>query len=172
MSYLAIRPTHLASQAFCASIFIRRTNRWYLHINGFDMRWFTIPFPKVLTGGVDKKAVLLNRDTGVVEATLEGHLKPVRDVLFHPREDVLLTASTDRTVRVWRGDGGNYPAADCHVFRAHATEVVDMSLHPTADFLASASLDGSWAFHDLRALRSLASFPSPDGESASFRLQR
>lgn len=116
----------------------------------------------VLTGGVDKKAVLLNRDTGVVEASLEGHTKPVRDVLFHPRDDVLLTASADRTVRVWRGNGGNYPTAGAHVFRTHAAEVVGLSLHPTADFLASASLDGTWVFHDLRALRSLASFPSDD----------
>jgi len=147
-SVLSSHPTHSSSKPGILCVDIHPTNQ-----------------SMVLTGGIDKKAVLLNRETGVVEATLEGHGKPVRDVLFHPRDDLLLTASSDRVVRLWRGSGGTYPVSDVHSLRAHTTEVVGITLHPTADFLASASLDGTWAFHDLRALRTLATFPSPADET-------
>ncbi len=44
-------------------------------------------------------------------------------------------------------------------------EVVALSLHPTGDFVASASLNGSWAFSDLSSQRTLVSVAAPIQES-------
>ena len=43
-----------------------------------------------------------------------------------------------------------------HLHRFHEGEVVGLTLHPTGDYFASASTDGSWAFNDIQEGRSLA----------------
>lgn len=43
--------------------------------------------------------------------------------------------------------------------------MVTVSLHPTGDFFASASLNGSWAFSDLSQWRVLASVAAPVDEA-------
>jgi pre-mRNA-processing factor 19 len=135
----------------------------------------------IVTGGVDKKAVVVNRESGVIETTLLAHSKKVSDVLFHPREDIIFTASYDKTVRMWKpstvaggpsssssssSGGSNYTPV--HTFRTHTREVVGLTLHPTGHYIASASADGSWAFHDLLTPRSLATFPAPSGDEGIY----
>ena len=41
-------------------------------------------------------------------ATLEGHSKKVNRVLFHPEEDVIFSASADKTARIWRNTASGY----------------------------------------------------------------
>jgi len=72
----------------------------------------------------------------------------VNNVLFHPEEDVILTCSQDKTARIWVGADSGYQTA--HVVKTHTDEVVGISLHATNDYFATASLDRSWAFHDIR----------------------
>ncbi|CAM9801688.1 unnamed protein product [Choristocarpus tenellus] len=122
----------------------------------------------VLTGGVDKTAILFDRGTQVQVATLVGHSKRVTDACFHPTRDLLVTASADKTTRMWiptggegeEEDGGGYKVA--HVLDEHTAEVVGATVHATGDFLATASQDKSWAFYDLNRGRLLKLVKNPD----------
>ena len=60
---------------------------------------------QIVTGGVDGTAVVFNRGSGQITSTLSGHSKKVTDVLFHPTEDLIFTASADNTARVWALQG-------------------------------------------------------------------
>eukprot|EP00727_Mastigamoeba_balamuthi_P007643 m51a1_g35 putative u-box domain-containing protein 72-like (510) ;mRNA; f:133993-136356 len=105
--------------------------------------------PSVATGGADGDVVLFDPDKGSVAATLSGHSRRVTAVKFHPTEAAVLSASADRTARVWtaKADGG-YEAAQ--VLRGHEAEVVGLSVHVTGDYVATASLDRTWAMWDVR----------------------
>lgn len=101
---------------------------------------------------MDKTAIVFDRIEQAQVATLSGHTKRVTDVCFHPsKEQLLLTASADKTARVWQaveGDaGGGYKVA--HVLDDHDAEVVGATVHATGDFMATASKDKSWAFYDI-----------------------
>jgi len=114
----------------------------------------------VLTGGVDKTAVVMNRKTGRKEATLSGHAKRVSSVKFHPTKDVLITGSADNTVKIWSKSGDGYKPF--HSINQHTSEIVGLSLHATNDYLVSASKDRSWAFHNIETGKSLLQVTEPD----------
>lgn len=102
----------------------------------------------VVTGGVDGSVIVFNHEAGKIVSTLNGHSKRVNDVLFHPSGDVVLSCSQDKTARVWRSAGASgYNTA--HVVKIHTDDVTAISLHATGDYLATASLDRSWGFHDI-----------------------
>lgn len=102
---------------------------------------------QTLTGGADKKARLFDLTAGKVLATLEGHTKKVTDVIVHPAEDMLFTASADKTVRIWTpAEEGAYQAA--HVIAGHSGDVNSISLQPTGKFIASGGADANWCFID------------------------
>jgi len=104
---------------------------------------------RVVTGGVDKTAVVFNHVNGKKVATLAGHLKKITSVLFHPTQDVILTASADKSAKVWTQSSDGYQTTS--KIRTHTAEVSGISLHPSGEYLATASLDGTWAFHDIRS---------------------
>lgn len=118
------------------------------------------------TGGVDGSAVVTNRNSGQIAATLSGHSKKVTDVLFHPSEDVIFTASADKTARVWSLNGGEYSTA--LQLKCHSAEVSSATLHATGDYLVTASLDTTWAFWDIHTGSMLMQKPaSSSGYSAA-----
>jgi len=117
----------------------------------------------ILTGGVDRNGVVFDRAEGKIIATLQGHTKRVSDVLFHPEQDLLLTASHDKTVRLWTPTEEN--KYESNALRLHEGEVVGITLHPTGDYFVSASLDSSWAFTDIQAMRCLANIRSDEPEA-------
>eukprot|EP00897_Mesotaenium_endlicherianum_P009866 jgi/Mesen1/8908/ME000540S08419 len=102
----------------------------------------------IVTGGMDGQAVVLDRATSQVSATLTGHSKRVTAVKFVARDELLITGSADKTVRIWQGsDDGTY---DCkHVIRNHTGEVRAVSVHPTSNYFVSASSDKTWGFYEL-----------------------
>jgi len=103
----------------------------------------------ILTGGVDRDAILFNHASGQVVATLSGHSKKVRACCFHPfsEREILFTASSDKTTKIWG------PHEDQYRCRAtlsdHTGEVVGVSIHATGDYMATASLDRTWAFYSI-----------------------
>jgi pre-mRNA-processing factor 19 len=107
----------------------------------------------VLTGGNDGQALLFNKATGKIAATLKGHKSAVTCVKFHPtRDDLLFSGSLDHTVNVWKNDqggGGKFNVA--HHLTGARDAVTGLSIHASGDYAAASSKDGSWALYDVNA---------------------
>ncbi|KAG6556848.1 hypothetical protein Mapa_001795 [Marchantia paleacea] len=102
----------------------------------------------ILTGGVDSTAIVFNKASGEIISTLAGHSKRVTSVKFVPRDELVLTGSADKTVRIWQGqDDGSYNCK--HVLKDHSAEVRAVTLHATHNYFVTASLDKTWGFYDL-----------------------
>jgi len=116
-----------------------------------------------VSGGVDKTAVIFDVHTGKKLATLAGHKKQVTSVLFHPTEETVITASTDTQIWIW-GATSPYRTSykPVHQLTTHTGEVVQCSMHSIGEYLASASRDGTWAFHSLAKGQTLIQVPSPN----------
>jgi len=115
-----------------------------------------------LTGGVDKTAIVFNKNTGRKEATLVGHSKKVSQAIFHPAEDLYITGSQDYSVKVWKKDGD----AECkavHNFTIHTGDIVGVDIHKgTGHYVATASQDRTWAFHNIETGKTLLQVTEPD----------
>uniref|UniRef100_A0A6B2L2U6 Pre-mRNA-processing factor 19 n=1 Tax=Arcella intermedia TaxID=1963864 RepID=A0A6B2L2U6_9EUKA len=110
----------------------------------------------LLTGGVDTTAIVFDRNLTKKLATLQGHSKNVTCTLFHPSSELLFTASEDATVRVWSPsepqsaeDSHQVPYKTLHTISRHTAPITQISLHPTEEFLVTASADQTWALHDI-----------------------
>ncbi len=80
-------------------------------------------------------------------APLRGHRYPVRSVAFHPWAPLLATGSSDNTVKLWRLSSDN-SSADCVATlerrnggEGHSSDVFSVAFHPTAQLLATGSMD-------------------------------
>lgn len=100
---------------------------------------------RIITGGVDKTAIVFDNQTEQIVATLKGHSKKVSSVLYHPTEDIAITASPDSTVRVWNANDGTCSS----VITTHKAAVTGLSLHALGDYVLSSSADKHWAFSDI-----------------------
>ncbi|KAG2327823.1 hypothetical protein Bca52824_010551 [Brassica carinata] len=113
----------------------------------------------IATGGVDATAVIFDRPSGQILSTLTGHSKKVTSVKFVGDSDLVLTASADKTVRVWRNSGdGQYACG--HTLNDHSEEVRAVTVHATNKYFVSASLDSTWCFYDLSSGLCLAKVPN------------
>ncbi|MBA0555570.1 hypothetical protein Golob_025742 [Gossypium lobatum] len=102
----------------------------------------------VATGGIDSNAVLFGRTSGEILSTLSGHSKKVTSVKFVAHNDVFLSGSADKTVRIWQGsEDGNYNCR--HILKDHTAEVQAVTVHATNNYFVTASLDATWCFYDL-----------------------
>lgn len=69
------------------------------------------------------------------------------DIRVLGKQDLLLTASADKTARVWKlSDEGAYSCAA--VLKEHSSEVSAAAVHVTNDYFVTASLDKTWCFYD------------------------
>ncbi|KAF9584268.1 glycerol ethanol, ferric requiring protein [Lunasporangiospora selenospora] len=128
---------------------------------------------RILTGGNDKNALVFSQSEEKVVATLKGHTKKITHVAWNGRDeenDNVLTASADHTVKIWSPSEKGYSCA--HTISGHSGEVTGLSVHPTKDFVATTSLDSSWAFHDVQTGGTLMTVQGDDSTagytSASF----
>ncbi|AEE27707.1 MOS4-associated complex 3A [Arabidopsis thaliana] len=102
----------------------------------------------IATGGIDTTAVLFDRPSGQILSTLTGHSKKVTSIKFVGDTDLVLTASSDKTVRIWGcSEDGNYTSR--HTLKDHSAEVRAVTVHATNKYFVSASLDSTWCFYDL-----------------------
>ncbi|CAM8927083.1 unnamed protein product [Rhodiola kirilowii] len=125
----------------------------------------------IATGGVDTNAVIFDRPSGHILATLSGHSKKVTSVKFVGRDNIIITGSADKTVRVWQGsDDGGYNCR--HILKDHSAEVAAVTVHATNNYAVTASLDNTWCFYDLSSgicLTQVAESSGPEGyTSAAF----
>lgn len=100
-----------------------------------------------LSGSLDKNAILMDVQNGKVISTLTGHTKRVSCVSFLGDSQRLLTASADKSMKVWELNGKK-----CGValnYDGHDSEVVAMTVHPTNNFVVSVCADNYWNFIDI-----------------------
>lgn len=136
----------------------------------------------VLTGGTDRTAVLFDRDSSAIAATLSAHSKPLFAARFLPcdPDNVILTASSEtaKPVCVWTpSPGAAESTAGSGVASAFTAAswsphtdgalIVALSPHPTLPVVLTAAASGEVALSDLnapggpRAVVRLAASPSP-----------
>lgn len=121
---------------------------------------------RVATGGVDGQVILFDAQKEKLAQKMLGHSKKVVSVVMHPTKEVIISGSADNTARVWVcSDAANWraPYTCAHVIRKHKAEVTDLSIHPLGDYFLTASLDKSWAMHELetgRCVRHMQDTPS------------
>lgn len=67
----------------------------------------------LLSGGVDGSAVVFDTEANKVVTKLTGHSKKVTQAVFHPEtaKQVILTASADKSVKMWAGGNGYAPVS-------------------------------------------------------------
>ncbi|XP_044983137.1 pre-mRNA-processing factor 19-like [Hordeum vulgare subsp. vulgare] len=102
----------------------------------------------IATGGVDTNAVLFDRPSGQVLCTLTDHSKKITSLKFVLRDDLLITGSADKTVRLWQGnEDGSYGCR--HTMKDHVAEVEAVTVHASQKYFATASRDNTWCFYDI-----------------------
>eukprot|EP00040_Diaphanoeca_grandis_P016029 m.82489 g.82489 ORF g.82489 m.82489 type:complete len:500 (+) comp25520_c2_seq1:203-1702(+) len=106
---------------------------------------------RVLTGGVDKNATLLDTTTNK-SISFKGHKKKVTSVILHPTADVAVTASLDKTICIWDASSGDKK----HTVKTHTADVTGISLHPTGDYFISSSEDKHYGFSSIETGQTLA----------------
>lgn len=119
----------------------------------------------VATAGGDASVQVYDRAAERILASLTGHSKKVHDVKFVGSQEVLASASADKTVKLWRAEGDGYACA--HTFADQAGEVVSVCVHPSNEYLVTAAGDGSWAFYDVGAARCVTQV-ADDGAAAGY----
>lgn len=115
---------------------------------------------QVITGGIDKTALIFDTAAGKVVGRLPEHGKRVSGALLHPSRDVAVTSSFDGVVRVWAPTVSSASASSVEYapavsIHAHAREAVGVALHPTGDHVFSAGREGSWSMIDINAGRTV-----------------
>ncbi|KAK4798903.1 hypothetical protein SAY86_024268 [Trapa natans] len=102
----------------------------------------------IATGGIDTSAVLFDRQSGEILSILSGHSKKVTSLKFVNESGIVLTGSSDKTVRIWQGsEEGNYTYRQ--TLKDHSDEVQAVTVHATNNYFVTASLDRTWCFYDL-----------------------
>ncbi|KAJ1991544.1 hypothetical protein H4R33_001302 [Dimargaris cristalligena] len=123
----------------------------------------------VLTGGEDAVAQVYHIDQGQILAVLKGHNGRINDVTWLGQteaasQDVILSAGTDKTVRVWHATDAESPEYACiHTIQAHHSEVVALTVHPSRELFVSASRQGSWVLHRASSGAPLAAMQAGEG---------
>ena len=71
------------------------------------------------------------------------------DIKLLGRQDLVVTTSADRTVRLWKqGEGAGAAFACAAVLKDHGSDVAAATVHVTGDYFVTASLDKTWCFYD------------------------
>ena len=106
---------------------------------------------RALTFSKDGTQIAVAADDGTIQVlqasangawsrlTLRDHTRPVWSLAFNESGDRLVSASADRTVRVWNSNGAGAPA----ILRGHAEVVLSAVFDATGERVISASRDGS-----------------------------
>lgn len=110
------------------------------------------------TGGNDKTVQVYDANNQKVLHTLKGHTKKVNHVVWREGDDdisLILSASADKTARVWGYDDSSATYAPRQTFKTHKGEVVGLGLHPSKKLVALASADKTFSLHDLTTLQTV-----------------
>jgi pre-mRNA-processing factor 19 len=118
----------------------------------------------LLTGGRDKQVQVFNNITDKLITALKGHTKEINQVAFAvptlglefgaPSSEsgkvpsFAVSASSDSSVRIWKSNEAGVFSLG-HTINDFKGAVTGVCVHPSADFFAAVSKDGSWGVFDL-----------------------
>ncbi len=122
-----------------------------------------------LTGGADKTGQVFDLAEQKTLATLKGHTKAVHQVAFVEGGEVArhaVSASADKTLRVWKEDGAKWSLA--HNFNNGKGEVVGFAVHPSKKMVAAASADSTWSLYDLTQMSTVKTYSPVEGIEGDF----
>ncbi|EFC46387.1 coatamer alpha subunit [Naegleria gruberi] len=88
-----------------------------------------------------------NSGDAMVKYVLDGHDRGVNYAVFHPKTDMIVSASDDRTVRTWKVSDQRAWAVD--TFSGHGHNVSCAVFHEKKDMIISASEDKTLRFYDI-----------------------
>jgi pre-mRNA-processing factor 19 len=110
-----------------------------------------------LTGGNDKVVQVYDADSQKVLHTLKGHTKKVNHVLWceDDASSLILSASVDKTARVWGYDEPSSTYAPRQTFKTHKGDITGIGIHPSKKLAALASADKTFTVHDLTTLQTV-----------------
>ena len=87
-----------------------------------------------VVSAVGEKALLWNCSTGDCVQTLEGHRAEIHSIRVSPSDDLMATASADKTCKVWSSSSG-----ECFWTLASTCELVDAAFSSCGNFLVTVS---------------------------------
>jgi len=102
----------------------------------------------ILTGGVDKTAIIFDRMSEKIVSTLSGHKKAVIDARFHLFSDTIITASEDHTVKIWTPSRRTKYSCK-ETLNVHEAPISALDIHPIGDIIVTSSHDKTWAIYDI-----------------------
>ncbi|XP_053990996.1 pre-mRNA-processing factor 19-like isoform X2 [Hylaeus volcanicus] len=107
----------------------------------------------VWTAGIDGAVHLFDVQNEKTLCRLHGHLKRVNSVACSGyRSDIVVTASDDKTVRVWSSSDNDLESYKLsYLLRHHTKGVTNVCINPMANLFISTSRDLSWILHDLNS---------------------
>jgi len=111
-----------------------------------------------LTGGNDKVVQLYDSSTDKILATLKGHTKKINHVAFREAEGeqrLILSASADKTVKIWGLDEASGEYAPKTTIRTHKGEITGLAIHPINTIAALSSADKTYSVHDLTTFKDI-----------------
>lgn len=121
---------------------------------------------KIVSGGNDGVVVLFDKARNKVVVKMPGHGKPVSDVAINSDGKRIVSSSMDSTARLWTSsDESNYDCSyvtQCHRKEDSLSEVTSVAFHPAGSHFLSASLDKTWALHDMTCGKVVLTTPDTD----------
>lgn len=111
---------------------------------GVDLEW--VEHDKFIIPGLQGSLVVHQMGESKAIGRLIGHQGPIIVLKFNPSNKLLLSASDDHTLRVWRGGSSN----SCNCFLGHSQSIVSAEWIDD-DKVISASMDGTirlWSVAD------------------------
>ncbi|KAL8154323.1 LOW QUALITY PROTEIN: hypothetical protein V2J09_012083, partial [Rumex salicifolius] len=79
-------------------------------------------------------------------SVLKGHTERATDVAFSPVNDIVATASADRTAKLWNTEGSLLKT-----FEGHLQRLARIAFHPSGKYLGTASFDKTWRLWDVES---------------------
>ncbi|WVQ97432.1 hypothetical protein IAU59_004545 [Kwoniella sp. CBS 9459] len=123
----------------------------------------------VVTGGADKAVQIFDLEASKVLGTLKGHTKAVTHVAFREKEGeprVAISASADKTVRLWGEDDGKWSANGS--LTGHKGEINGLAVHPSGSYVAAGSADSTWSLYDIASAQEVVKYAALPGVEGSF----